>query len=214
MEELIATAARYSKSSRERLLAMAESVKRIERDGIMGDIVECGVWRGGNIMLARMLAPMRLCWLYDTFTGMTEPTELDVKKKGVRAIDHYQEKLAKGKPWAAASLHEVQKFMRGTGTLDEKFCRFVVGDVCETLKVATNLPERIALLRLDTDWHASTKAELEALYPRLVLGGILIVDDYGHWEGARKAVDDYFLDRARPPAHKIDYTAIMMVKGQ
>jgi hypothetical protein len=88
----------------------------------------------------------------------------------------------------------------------------VRGPVEETLPAAA--PERLALLRLDTDWYASTRHELEHLYPRLVDGGVLIVDDYGHWQGARQAVDEYFAGTAPPPLlHRIDYTARIGVKG-
>ena len=95
-----------------------------------------------------------------------------------------------------------------------------MGDVAQTLK--TYRPEKIALLRLDTDWYESTKIELEVLYPLLVPGGILIIDDYGHFTGARKAVDEYFArltteevaGGAHPPLfHRLDYTGRMMQKG-
>jgi O-methyltransferase len=75
--------------------------------------------------------------------------------------------------------------------LDDKII-FIQGDVAVTLEVPNNLPEGIAVLRLDTDWYESTKKELEILYPRLSVGGVLLVDDYGHWVGAREAVDEYF----------------------
>lgn len=89
---------------------------------------------------------------------------------------------------------------------------FVIGPVEETL--ITKVPERIALLRLDTDWYESTRAELEYLYPRLVVGGVLIVDDYGHWKGARKAVDEYFaaLGNDAPLLNRLDYTGRMAVR--
>jgi O-methyltransferase len=58
--------------------------------------------------------------------------------------------------------------------------------------IPASVPEQIALLRLDTDWYESTKCELEILFPRLVKGGVIIIDDYGCWQGARKAVDEYF----------------------
>ena len=73
--------------------------------------------------------------------------------------------------------------------------RFIVGKVEDTLTVPANLPDKIASLRLDTDWHASTKIELAVLYPRLAAGGVLILDDYGFWTGARAAVDEYFANR-------------------
>lgn len=201
---------KYTKSSETRLTAMRDCLLAIERRRIAGDVVECGVWRGGNIILARKLAPERLCWLFDTFAGMTAPTELDRKPNGVRAIDSFRVKTA-SRPWAAASLAEVRSYFAETGTLDDERLRFIVGPVERTLLDPAHLPERIALLRLDTDWHASTKIELEVLYPRLASGGFLIVDDFGHWLGARKAVVDYFT--ASPiKIEPIDDTAILIVK--
>jgi O-methyltransferase len=74
-------------------------------------------------------------------------------------------------------------------------------------------PERIALLRLDTDWYASTKHELEQLYPRLAEGGVLIVDDYGHYEGARRAVDEYFRAAGEPVLlNRIDFSGRLVIK--
>ncbi len=205
---LINLAQRFSKSSKARLGAMAQAVLRIDAEAIAGDIVECGVWMGGNIILARKLSPERTCWLYDTFTGMTEPGDFDIKRSGARAKDRYAGKQGK---WEAASIEEVREALRSTETLDDKRLRFIQGCVEETLRDEDNLPRSIALLRLDTDWYASTKMELEVLYPRLAPGGTLIVDDYGHWQGARKAVDDYF-GKDGPTKNQIDYTAIMITK--
>jgi predicted O-methyltransferase YrrM len=90
--------------------------------------------------------------------------------------------------------------------------RFVEGDVVQSLKIESNLPESISVLRLDTDWYESTRAELEVLYPRLSPGGVLIIDDYGHWGGAKKAVDEYFRGRPKPLLQYTDYTGRMGVK--
>jgi len=87
----------------------------------------------------------------------------------------------------------------------------VAGAVEDTLP--DRAPMEIALLRLDTDWYASTKHELETLYPRLVSGGVLMLDDYGHWTGCRKAVDEYFAANAPAPLlNRIDYTARVATK--
>ncbi len=89
---------------------------------------------------------------------------------------------------------------------------FVRGQVEDT--VPEQAPERIALLRLDTDWYESTRHELLHLYPRLASGGVLIVDDYGHWDGCRRAVDEYFSTEAEPVLlSRIDYTGRLAVKA-
>jgi O-methyltransferase len=201
----------YTKSTYERLAAMLDAVLSVNENLIRGDIVECGVWRGGNIMLARRFAPDRVCWLYDTFAGMTKPQEIDVTRSGRPADRTYQSKSADGRQWNGASVEDVRGYFEETDTLDDSKLRFVVGDVEQTLLEAKNLPDQIAVLRLDTDWYASTKVELEVLYPLLMPGGVLIVDDYGHWAGCKKAVDDYF-GEDMPKLTSIDYTAVSMVK--
>lgn len=202
----------YTMTSPAARAAMAAAVRKADTEKTPGDIVECGVWRGGNIILARLLSPARTCWLYDTFAGMTEPGPLDVSHKGKVALEGYHRRREAGVGWCAASLDEVKAALAETHTFDEGRLRFIVGDVTETLRIPANLPERIAVLRLDTDWHASTRTELEVLWPRLQRGGTLIIDDYGHWKGCREAVDAFFAAK-RQPLWKIDYTARMTVKG-
>lgn len=204
MEELATRIRPFTKSGPPRIRAMIHALDHIHRAQVPGDVVECGVWRGGNIILARTLVPDRVCWLYDTFTGMTQPSIFD----GLRALNLWPRKAG---GWAAVSVEDVKAGFRDWGISDEDNLRFIIGPVEQTLQRAENLPDKIALLRLDTDWHASTKVELEVLYPRLQSGGIMIIDDYGHWPGARKAVDDYF-GGWKYEMNKIDYTAIWMVK--
>jgi hypothetical protein len=111
---------------------------------------------------------------------------------------------------AACSLEQVKKNFGDCG-LDLGGAIFVQGPVEQTLLIESNIPKQIALLRLDTDWYASTKIELEVLYPRLVTGGVLIVDDYDCWQGSRAAVDEYFANNA-PLLTPLDYEARIAVK--
>lgn len=201
----------YTLQNRKRRAALALSLLDLDARGIPGDIVECGVWRGGSIILARKLCPERVCWLYDTFTGMTQPGEWDRKHTGPHATDVWDSKVGAGNPWCAAAQDEVIANLRKFGVLDPAKICIVPGDVAESLKVRANIPQAIALLRLDTDWYESTRAELVALYPRLVPGGVLIVDDYHHWRGSAKAVKEYF-GSYLPPMRQIDYSAIEIVK--
>lgn len=215
-QELIDRAFGLTKSSRERYNAMIASCVTINGAHLQGDIVECGVFQGGNIILSRLLCPEKVCWLYDTYAGMTRPDPiLDFKLSGYpeKAIDRYDAKTMNGHTWGAISLDAVRKNFADFDLLDESHLRFVKGPVEETLLKPENLPDKIALLRLDTDWYASTKIELQVLYPRLIRHGILIIDDYGHWAGCRKAVDDYFADKERSMIYQVDYTCIVMVKS-
>lgn len=195
-----------------RVDALYEAVRQVVRLGIPGDLVECGVYRGGCSMAMAMAlldeesesgatphASDRSIWLYDTFAGMTRPTDLDVRlHDGTDAIGRFQATATgeNSSDWCAADLATVSDNMRSTG-LPEGRAEYIVGPVEETLR--TRVPDRIALLRLDTDWYASTRVELEVLVPRLSPGGVLIVDDYHHWSGSRRAVDEYFDRLPRRP---------------
>lgn len=198
-EEAVEIAQQYSKCPQVRLTAMAKALARLDAAKVKGDVVECGVWRGGGVILARLMSPQRMVWLYDTFNGMANKSRHDVSHKGYR--------MREGK--SAVSVDEVTANLEMTGTFDSQYLCIVAGKVEDTLLHTT--PNKIALLHLDTDWYHSTKAELEILWPKLQPRGIMIVDDYGHWEGARRAVDEFFFNRPGTRI-EIDYTAIMMVK--
>lgn len=174
-------------------------VRHIERNNIPGDIVECGVWRGGYLALAGMMRDKmgfdREIWGYDTYAGMTAPTEFDTKSKENLSVDKKFDQLQRGdhNEWCYASLEDVSdnffKLVKNGGF------RPIVGPVQETLIVEDNLPKQIAILRLDTDFYDSTKIELEKLWGRVSPGGVMMVDDYGEWKGSRKAVDEFFADK-------------------
>jgi O-methyltransferase len=186
-----------SSSSYERLWATAMACKHVMDCDIPGDFVECGVMRGGQAIIAAAMfnlhSSTRKVYLFDTFAGMTAPTEKDKDAATNTLAKSTFNELQRDShnDWCYASLDDVKANFRKAGLLDEKII-FIQGDVAVTLEVPNNLPERIAVLRLDTDWYESTKKELEILYPRLAVGGVLLVDDYGHWAGAREAVDEYF----------------------
>jgi hypothetical protein len=154
------------------------------------------------------LGERRVLYLYDTFEGMPLPTELDRSITGESAMETFRALSRRGKKWDHASLDRVRGNLGSTGWPND-LVRCVPGRVEAT--IPETVPESLALLRLDTDWYESTLHELVHLYPRLSPGGILIVDDYGHWQGARTAVDEYF---ATNPVylHRIDYTARLVVK--
>jgi hypothetical protein len=206
-----------------RLEATIEAVRYCVARDVPGAFAECGVWRGGSL-LAMLLALRELgvddrdVYGFDTFTGMTEPTEHDTSADGAQpALDTWRESQARGeRPWAGVfgadvfDRASVQATLEASGYPAERI-HLVEGPVEQTLPDAA--PGAIALLRLDTDWYESTRHELVHLYPRLADGGVLILDDYGHWQGARRAVDEYFA-RDAPPLllNRIDYTGRIAVK--
>ncbi len=161
-----------------------------------------------------MLDSPRTVWLFDTFTGMTKPTSQDkLASSNELASSKYDASIKAGfVDWCYASLADVQlNALELFGSLDG--FRFVQGDVLKTLDIPSNLPESISVLRLDTDWYESTRKELQTLYPRLGVGGALIIDDYGYWEGARLAVDEYFADLgSRPLLVPVDDTGRVTLK--
>lgn len=211
----------FTMTSPERGLALWQAVHSVLDNGIPGAFVECGVWKGGSAMLiALALLARGECGreliLFDTFSGMTAPGKADRDLHGRHAADlmsgDHGPEMAK-LVCAAAPLDEVRAALESTD-YDMRLVRFVPGDVIRTAPQTQTL--RIALLRLDTDFYDSTLAELTHFYPRLATGGILILDDYGHWQGARKAVEDYFStndqDYRRPMFWTIDYTGRGAVK--
>lgn len=202
----------YTMTSKEAVFALYTSINYILDQGIPGDIVECGVWKGGSSLLAALILKARnitdrQLYLYDTFQGMTPPTEFDVYKRGdtgQEMMEKYSDEIG----WCYALLDDVKKAF---SVYDFDFdINFIQGDVIETLK--TVKPETISVLRLDTDWYESTMAELEQLYPRLTSGGVLIIDDYGSWAGSRKATDEYFREVPSPMLTRIDREVRLGIK--
>ncbi len=213
---IIARVAPFTMTSIERQVALARAVEHIVRAGIPGSIVECGVWRGGSSMVAALSLieagdATRDLFLYDTFEGMTAPTAADRTYDGTLASDLMARDAGASGVRAIASLADVRANMASTGYPASRV-HCVAGPVEQTIPGQAPAGP-IALLRLDTDWYESTAHELAYLFPLIAPGGVLILDDYGHWDGARRAVDEYFA--AWPTRHllqRIDYTGRLVVK--
>lgn len=213
---IVSTARPFTMTSVERMAALINAVEYVTQNNIPGDIAECGVWRGGSMMTVALTLLAhgdcsRTLYLYDTFEGMSAPTGEDKSLDGVGA-DVQLGNAPKGTGvWCYASLEDVRANILSTGYPEEKI-HLIKGKVEDT--IPRHLASRLSLLRLDTDWYESTKHELTHLYPRLDPKGILIIDDYGHWQGARKAVDEYFAARGdKVYLHRIDYTGRILVKN-
>jgi O-methyltransferase len=183
----------WTMTSNEKLFALVVAVRYVVDHGVRGDIVECGVWRGGSMQaIARILAARgvtdRELHLFDTFEGMPPPTQEDVRQGGPPAAELLATRPRTAKVWAIADLEDVRAGMAQIPYPANRI-HYHQGLVEET--IPDGAPEQIALLRLDTDWYASTKHELEHLYERVPSGGVVIIDDYDYWEGSRKAVDEF-----------------------
>ncbi|HEU5152440.1 MAG TPA: TylF/MycF/NovP-related O-methyltransferase [Iamia sp.] len=209
----------FTMGSPERLLATIDATEYVLARGVPGALAECGVWRGGSV-LAMLLSLQaagvddRDVYLFDTFEGMTAPTEEDTSAFHAPATEEWsgaEGGRAYGELFSAETFGEAQvrRLLHATGYPPARI-HLVRGPVEETLPAAA--PDGLALLRLDTDWYESTRHELEHLYPRLATGGVLIVDDYGHWEGARKAADEHLAQHPALLLSRSDYTGRMAVK--
>ncbi|MGV3485745.1 MAG: TylF/MycF/NovP-related O-methyltransferase [Planctomycetaceae bacterium] len=206
----------FTMTSPERLLALIQAVDYVSQHQIPGDIVECGVWKGGSMMaVARTLVANggtdRDLRLFDTFEGMPPADDVDRDLRGNSATRLLaEEDPLTSKVWAIAQLEEVVRNLSTTGYPSERI-HYIKGKVEDT--IPQQAPPSISLLRLDTDWYTSTRHELVHLFPRLSPGGVLIIDDYGHWEGARRAVDEYIREHSlRLLLCRIDYTGRMAIK--
>ena len=175
-------------------------------------------------MLAMILALQELgadgrdIYLYDTFDGMTKPGPYDTSAFDEPALATWNRAVESGwRAWHRSFSPErfgedqVRSLLLETGYPPARL-HFIKGAVEQTLPAEA--PDLLALLRLDTDWYESTRHELEHLYPRVADGGVVIVDDYGHWRGCRRAVDEYFARRDATPVlwQRVDYTCRMAVK--
>jgi hypothetical protein len=209
-EEALAAAAKvrpYTMLSPERLITLYQQAVHCETANVPGDFVECGVWKGGSVALMALAnlkrgKARRRIQLFDAFSEICEP---DAKVDGERAL----QETAQLSPGAGTSgkLKALTGFydtMGGPGTLegnkdllervvgyDGRFLEFHKGWFQDTLPKDAPSMGPIALLRLDGDWYASTKVCLDFLYDKVVKGGFVIIDDYGTYEGCRKAVDEF-----------------------
>jgi hypothetical protein len=209
--ELVAAVEPFTMTSPERVYGLRGAADYILREGIPGDWVECGVWRGGSamVMALRLLAAgdmHRTLWLYDTFTGMVAPGKRDEPE----VHERYAETRARGDQWVGSPVDDVRRNLLSTSFPSDRL-EFVEDKFDDT--IPGRAPETIGLRRLDTDWYDSTRHELEHLWDRLSHGGVLIIDDYGHRRGAREAVDEFFEKcKSRPLFARLDYTGRLLVK--
>ncbi|WP_299123557.1 TylF/MycF/NovP-related O-methyltransferase [uncultured Winogradskyella sp.] len=203
----------FTMTSAERVVSLIRAVNYIELNNIGGSIIECGVWKGGSIMAALLALKEknRDVYLYDTFEGMSEPTDQDKSYKDESAKKAY---INKDEYWKRiecfSTLDEVKNNIYSIDYPKNKI-KFIQGKVEDT--IPNIIPEKIAILRLDTDWYESTMHEMIHLFPRLVAGGVIIIDDYGHWKGCRKAIDEYINDNnVKLLLNRIDYTGRIGIK--
>lgn len=213
--EFINTSNEFSLTGHLRMYVLSQAILNVKLNRLEGDFVECGVWRGGNILLYKFLNDYyhlnKSIFGYDTFEGMVDAEPVDINFRGHSASEQLintkkSEDLSNVHCYS--SIDTVLKNILKYKNMEN--IQLIKGPVEKTLMEEKNLPKKISVLRLDTDWYKSTKVELEILFPRLVSGGVLIIDDYGHWQGAQKAVDEYF-DK-KEWLHYVDYSCRYLIK--
>ncbi len=188
----------FSMTSVERMFSLYTAIIYVIKNKIPGDIVECGVWKGGSMMLSaltliKMKDTTRKIFLYDTYEGMPEPTHYDLRTYDLfKASEKYEEFKKRNEKCMYAPLEEVKKNLYNTGYPSNNLV-FVKGRVENTIPKI--IPEKISILRLDTDWYESSYHVLNHLFQKLSVKGMLILDDYGHWKGAKLATDKYFQEK-------------------
>ncbi len=192
-----------------------ELATRAEKAGLAGAFVECGVWRGGCAAIMAYVAKAagrgRKTWLFDSFEGLPEPTSQDGERARVYAGDRTSGAMASIAK-CVGPLEDVKALFARLGIAESAYVT-VKGWFQDTLPVSRDQIGPIALLRLDGDWYESTKVCLDNLYDLVVPGGFVIIDDYGHWEGCKKAIDEFFAARGvQPTLHPIDDTGRWFTK--
>lgn len=160
---------------------------------VPGDMVDCGVWNGGSTVLLSAGAPGRDVWAFDSFEGLPEPGPLDgVESQGFQGECHGAEELLRE---AISRFAHPERLRVQRGWFDETFPE------------AAPEIEAVSLLHCDGDWYESVKLTLETFYPKLSSGGYVVIDDYGHWIGARRATDEFREHhKIDAPLIRIDYT--------
>lgn len=209
----------FTMVSKDRQIHQYDAIQYVVKAGIPGAILECGVWKGGSMMMAAYSLLDAGCrdrdlYLYDTYAGHPQPdAERDVDIHGKHLVEEYRKRQSSDgfSDWARVSIEEVEANMRSTGYPSEKI-HLIKGKVEDTIPAKS--PQQIAILRLDTDWYESTLHTLDHLFPRLAVGGVLIIDDYGHMKGAKMAVDEYFAKIGKNYLlTRVDYSCRSAVKA-
>ena len=207
----------YSMSTPANHWAIIQSIKHIFKNNIEGDFVECGVWKGGNLILFKIISENlnmnNQIYAFDTFEGMPNANEFDKDYNDELARDLM---LKNEKNPNINNIHCYSTYEEVVNNVskytDIRNIKFIKGKVEDTLLENKNLPRKISILRLDTDWYESTKIELEILFPKLSNGGILIIDDYGQWKGSRKAVDEFFFNK-NVVMNYVDFSCRVIIKN-
>lgn len=214
---LIAKVYPFTMAGYKRLSNVYEIANFIEKNNIRGDFAECGVWKGGCAAIMAYVSKKRKSdrkiWLFDSFEGLPEPTDKDgiiakgyAKNKTTGKLESINE--------CVGPIEDVKKIFFDILKINPKNVMINRGWFQDTLPKTKDQIGELAILRLDGDWYESTKVCLDNLYDTVIIGGYIILDDYGHWEGCKKALQEFFESKnINPPLIKIDYTGVYFRKS-
>jgi O-methyltransferase len=175
---------RFTLLRRKRLRLLKKAAQKLT---VPGAFVELGSWRGGSAAtFIQHLGQIRDCWLFDSFEGMPEPTEYDTA--GEKHANDYKHL---GMPDDDTDTYEICFNLMDNIMYPNNRIHIIQGWFEDTFPIYADEIDKIAVLHVDCDWYESVKLSLETFYDKVVPGGIVILDDYGHWDGARKAVDEF-----------------------
>ncbi|MDS3859434.1 TylF/MycF/NovP-related O-methyltransferase [Thermosynechococcaceae cyanobacterium BACA0444] len=200
-EDLVQLVSPYTLSDSQRLGSLYHLAETLKTQGISGDFVECGVYKGGSAaILARSLSENTRIWLFDSFQGMPETTERD----GHEAAE-----------WVGACVGQIEDVNTVMNTLNISQDQYLIrpGWFEETFQ--DTLPDQVSLLHCDADWYDSVTLVLETFYPRMPRGGCVVLDDFGYWEGCREAFYDFcFRHNEKPLLERVGTTQAYWIKGK
>jgi hypothetical protein len=197
----------YTMSGYRRFSNIYDLSEMVEKESISGAFVECGVWKGGcaatMAYIARKYNSDRKIWLFDSFEGLPKPSEKDGIAAKSRMTMNVKEETRK----CIASVKDIEEIFFKKLKIERKKVLIRKGWFQNVLPNVKDEIGAIAILRIDADWYESTKSCFDNLYDNVVPGGYVVIDDYGHWEGCRKAVDEFLESRnISVELVEIDYT--------
>jgi O-methyltransferase len=218
----------YTMASYPCLVTLWQQAKYLELNQIEGDYVECGVWKGGSVALMALnnlyySSKRRNLYLFDSFTNICEPDrEVDGEKAVKQALEWSKKGGVDGSLVPLDGFYDqfgghgtksaCQEIIENKVGYTKERVHYFEGWFQETFPKYNNQIQKIALLRLDADWYASTKICMDYFYDKVVDGGIVIIDDYGTYEGCKKAIDEFFYNKHKPLLNHISKHSRYIIK--